>query len=416
MTELPARREPVPVEHIIDRLDDELRRSRQVDGSSPRLAARAKAERLARVSADRPFLYKPGLVGRIRGVILIPIKWVLRRLMRWYVEPVAADQRAFNFSVLALVDSLTERIEAVRQEIHARMDEIAHAVAQRDAEIAQAVAHGEAQTRATTAGLSTRLAEHDDRLMRVERRPLAPATPRAAASAPAPEPAAQPFDYFAFESRMRGPRELIRERQREYVDDFRDAAPVLDVGCGRGEFLSLLAEAGIEAKGVDIDPDMVAFCRGEGLGVEEGDALAYLDRLEAGSLGGIFAAQFVEHLEPGPLTRFIALAASRLRPAGVMVLETINPLSLFALRNYFADLTHAQPLIPETLSLLVKEAGFDRAEVRFLNELEEGQVLESVELPPGPEFDPARRALESNRARLNEVVFGPQDYALVAHR
>ena len=66
--------------------------------------------------------------------------------------------------------------------------------------------------------------------------------------------------------------------------------------------------------------------------------------------------------------------------------------------------------------MLVKEAGFDRAEVRFLNEPEEGQILESVELPPGPEFDAARRALESNRARLNEVVFGPQDYALVAHR
>jgi SAM-dependent methyltransferase len=225
-----------------------------------------------------------------------------------------------------------------------------------------------------------------------------------------------PFDYFAFESRMRGPRELIRERQREYVDDFRDAGPVLDVGCGRGEFLALLGEAGIEARGVDLDPDMAAFCRDQGLDVEQADALGYLGDLHEESLGGIFAAQFVEHLEPGPLTSFISLAASRLRPGGVMVLETINPLSLFALRNYFADLTHAQPLIPDTLSLLVKEAGFDRAEVRFLNEPEEAQVLESVELPPGPEFDPARRALESNRARLNEVVFGPQDYALVAHR
>ncbi len=215
---------------------------------------------------------------------------------------------------------------------------------------------------------------------------------------------------------MRGPRELIRDRQREYVDDFREAAPVLDVGCGRGEFLALLADAGIEAKGVDLDPDMAAFCRDQGLDVEQADALGYLNDLGEESLGGIFAAQFVEHLEPGPLTSFISLAASRLRPGGVMVLETINPLSLFALRNYFADLTHAQPLIPDTLSLLVKEAGFDRAEVRFLNEPEEAQVLESVELPPGPEFDPARRALESNRARLNEVVFGPQDYALVAHR
>jgi SAM-dependent methyltransferase len=413
VTEPPARAEPVPVEHIIDRLEDELRRSRRVDGSSPRLAARAEAERLARVSADRPFLYKPGLIGRVRGVILIPVKWVLRKMMRWYVEPVAADQRAFNASVLALVDSVTERIDAAREDVRREASARIHEAHVRMDQIAQA----EAETRASTDRLATRVTEHDDRLVRVERRPAAPARSQATQPPTAvPTPTAPPFDYFAFETRMRGPRELIRARQREYVDDFRDATPVLDVGCGRGEFLSLLAEAGIEAKGVDIDPDMVAFCRGQGLDVEEGDALAHLEGLGEGSLGGIFAAQFVEHLEPGPLTTFIGLAASRLRPGGVMVLETINPLSLFALRNYFADLTHAQPLIPDTLSLLVKEAGFERAEVRFLNEPDEAQILESVDLPSGSEFDPARRALESNRARLNEVVFGPQDYALVAHR
>src|SRR5262245_23925209 len=319
VTEPPLQADPVPIDRIIDRLEDELRRSRRVDGSSPRLSARAEAERLAQVSADRPFLYKPGLAGRIRGYVLIPVKWVLRKLMRWYVEPVAADQRAFNASVLALADSLTERIETSRQTADARMDQIA-----------QAVAQGESETRATTGSLSTRLAEHDDRLVRVERRPAAPVAGQPLAPQAATRtPAAPPFDYFAFESRMRGPRELIRDRQREYVDDFRDAGPVLDVGCGRGEFLSLLAEAGIDAKGVDIDPDMAAFCRGQGLDVEEGDALAYMEGLDEGSLGGIFAAQFVEHLEPGPLTRFIALAAKRLRPGGVMVLETINPLSLF---------------------------------------------------------------------------------------
>ncbi len=406
MTEEPAQADTAL---IISRLEDELERSRLVDeggdGVAP-LAARAEAQRLAAVSADRPFLSKPGFVGRARGLLLVPVKWLLRKMMRWYVEPVAADQRAFNSSVLTLADSLTARIDAVRQEAQALLGSIAEVRAEAD----------RLSTRADR--LSTLAAEHDDRLVRVERRPVAsaPARQQPVSLTPPPEPVVQPFDYFAFESRMRGPRELIRERQREYVDDFRHAAPVLDVGCGRGEFLTLLADAGIEAKGVDLDPDMAAFCRDQGLDVQEGDAIAYLNELPEESLGGIFAAQFVEHLQPGPLTAFIGLAVTRLRRGGVMVLETINPLSLFALRNYFADLTHAQPLIPDTLSLLVKEAGFERAEVRFLNEPEEAQVLESVELPPGPEFDPARRALESNRARLNEVVFGPQDYALVAHR
>ena len=86
-------------------------------------------------------------------------------------------------------------------------------------------------------------------------------------------------DYFAFEARMRGSTAEVRSRQRVYVDDFAGAAPVLDVGCGRGEFLSLLREAGIDARGVDADADMVAYARGEGLEVEHRDALAHLEGL-----------------------------------------------------------------------------------------------------------------------------------------
>ncbi|HEY7003487.1 MAG TPA: class I SAM-dependent methyltransferase [Gaiellaceae bacterium] len=419
MTEHGKQADPPAIDEIITRLEFELGRSGAGNGrgaAAPSLAARVEAEKLAGVTADRPYLYKPGLVGRIRGLVLVPAKFVLRKLMRWYVEPVTVDQRAFNYSVLRLGDALSDALSE-------RIDEVVRRVSSLEGELAAltaAQAQSDAETRARGAQLGTAVEELDDRLVRLERRPAgqpAQAT-GAAARKPATVPPADeiPFDYFAFESRMRGPRSLIVERQRRYLDDFRDTAPVLDVGCGRGEFLALLREAGIEARGIDLDEDMVAFCRGEGLEVEQGDALTYLESLEEASLGGIFAAQVVEHLRPGPLTALLNLAASRVRPGGALVLETINPLSLFALRNYFADLTHAQPLVPDTLSLLAKQAGFDGVEIRFLNEPEEGQRLEPVELPPDPSFDPARRALESNRARLNEVVFGPQDYALVARR
>src|SRR6188472_231332 len=126
---------------------------------------------------------------------------------------------------------------------------------------------------------------------------------------------------------MRGSTADVRERQRPYVDDFRGAAPVLDVGCGRGEFLGLLREAGIEARGVDADADMVAFARGAGLDVVQADAVAYLEGLDDGSLGGVFAAQLVEHLPPAALLRLLQLAARKLRPGGLLVAETINPLS-----------------------------------------------------------------------------------------
>ena len=150
--------------------------------------------------------------------------------------------------------------------------------------------------------------------------------------------------------------------------------------------------------------------------MEQGDALAYLEGLADGSLGGIFLAQVVEHLPPPALVRLLELAHAKLRPDGVLVAETINPLSPIALRNYFADLTHAQPLVAETLALLAEQAGFRGVETRYLNAPAVGERLREVELPPEPEFDPAREALAQNVSRLNDQLFGPLDYAIVAHR
>jgi SAM-dependent methyltransferase len=213
---------------------------------------------------------------------------------------------------------------------------------------------------------------------------------------------------------MRGATRDVRERQGVYVGDFRDSAPVLDLGCGRGELLALLRDASVEARGVDADADMVAYARGAGLDVEQADLLQYLDGLADASLGGIFAGQVVEHLPPSALVRLLELARGKLRPGGIAVLETINPLSPLALNSYFADLTHAQPLVPATLELLARQAGFREVETRFLNSPPEGERLRPVELPDGPEFDRARAALASNVVRLNDLLYGPLDYAIVA--
>jgi hypothetical protein len=159
---------------------------------------------------------------------------------------------------------------------------------------------------------------------------------------------------------------------------------------------------------------MVAFARGEGLDVEQADVLAHLGGLDDGTLGAIAALQLVEHLPPPALVLLLELAASKLRPGGLLLLETINPASPRALENYFADLTHSQPLVPETLELLVRDAGFEMIEVNFLNEPGEG--LREVELPAGAEWDAARAALGRNKALLNKTLFAPLDYALLARR
>jgi O-antigen chain-terminating methyltransferase len=384
---------------ILDRLRDELADAElQRDGGAGDddglTRRREAAERLWAVSAERPYLYRPGTWGRIRGAALVPLKAVLRRLMRWYVEPVAADQRRFNAAVLKLVDALAERADAGRSEVESRMDRLSD----------------ELQPRLESA---QRLAvELDERLTRLERRQTAPAAPAAAQAVPAPE--APPLDYFAFESRMRGSTEFVRERQRVYVEEFRGVEPVLDVGCGRGEFLVLLREAGVEARGIDLDADMVAFCRGEGLDVEQADAVAYLEGLADDSLGGLFAAHVVEHLPVPALVRMLELAAAKLRAGGLLVAETPNPTTLIALATFYADLTHVRPLHPETLSFLVRHAGFREVEVRPLNEPPAEGRLERVRLPEELGADGANAALARNVERLNEVVFGPQDYAVVA--
>jgi len=346
---------------LFDRLREELRRGGgDADARGAEFAsARELAERFWPVTAERDAGSGP------KGFV----KRVLRKFMRWYVEPLAADQRVFNDSLLKLVDALSERADAAA----AGRDEADRLVR-----------------------------ELEERLARLERRGSAGvAAPAAVTVAAQPAAAAVP-DYFAFESRMRGSVEAIRERQRPYVADFRGAAPVLDLGCGRGELLSLLRGAGIEARGIDADADMVAYARGEGLDVEQADLVAYLEGLADRSLGGIFMGQVVEHLPAQTLTRALALAAAKLRPGGVLVAETINPLSPIALRNYFADLTHAQPLVPETLELLARQAGFGQTEIRFLNE------------PAERLTEPADPVIAANVRRLNELLFAPLDYALVA--
>jgi SAM-dependent methyltransferase len=348
------------VTDLFERLREELRRGAGSGGGaeSEFAATRALAERFWPVTAER----EAG--GGPKGLV----KRVLRKLMRWYVEPLAADQRVYNSAVLRLVDALSERADA-------------------------AAASNERARRL--------LGELEERLTRVERRGGGAASAPPATVAAQPAAAALP-DYFAFESRMRGSVDAIRERQRRYVEDFREAAPVLDIGCGRGELLQLLREAGVEARGIDADADMVAYARGDGLDVEQADLVEYLQRLDDGSLGGIFMGQVVEHLPPGVLVRSLELAARKLRPAGLLVAETINPLSPLALRHYFADLTHAQPLVPETLQLLARQSGFADTEVRFLNE-----PAERLTEPDDP-------VIAANVRRLNELLFAPLDYALVA--
>jgi SAM-dependent methyltransferase len=179
----------------------------------------------------------------------------------------------------------------------------------------------------------------------------------------APQSVSPQDDYVAFEDVFRLAEKVVKERQRSYVGLLEGRRPVLDVGCGRGEFLELLREAGVPARGVDLDAGMVARARAKGLDVEQGDAVAYLEGSEDDSLGAVFAAQVVEHLPYERLLAFLRLVARKLDPQGILIAETVNPHSPSAFKNFWFDLTHQHPVFPEVLLTLCRSIGFASAYV-----------------------------------------------------
>jgi O-antigen chain-terminating methyltransferase len=223
------------------------------------------------------------------------------------------------------------------------------------------------------------------------------------------------FDYFGFEERFRGNEGDIKERQRVYVEFFKDVEPVLDIGCGRGEFLELSTEAGIKAKGVDLDLDMVLYCQEKGLDVVRVDAFAYLAALPDASLGGIFAAQVVEHLEPTRIIELANLCHRKLQMDGVLIFETPNPicLTVFA-RSFYMDLSHIRPIHPEAMKFLFESVGFTDLQVRF-----SAPVEASMRIPPlSGATAGAKEIAEFNQGieRLNELLYGFQDFAVIGKK
>ena len=228
-------------------------------------------------------------------------------------------------------------------------------------------------------------------------------------------------DYRAFQAEFRGDETTISDRQRAHVELFVPAAGVVvDLGCGRGEFLELLRDAGHEAIGIDTNQADIDECKRRGLNAVRADLLEWLSDQPRDVLGGIFLAQVIEHMEPRYWKEFIDLAYSRMKPDGSLVVETINPLSLYAyVRAYLADPTHVRPVPASVLEHLAKHVGFDPVQIRFqapVPEQERPMALPVESFAADPKIRQALALVEERFRRIDRILCAPQEYVLYAQR
>ncbi|MBS3818160.1 class I SAM-dependent methyltransferase [bacterium] len=216
--------------------------------------------------------------------------------------------------------------------------------------------------------------------------------------------------YAGFENRFRGTEEEVKKQQQKYLSYFQTEGKVLDLGCGRGEFMDLLREKrkNADVEGIDLNDHMVDMCKERGFFCQKGDILERLAGYPDKSLKGIFSSQVIEHLPPSYLKRMIELAYSKLCPSSYMVLETINPTSLFALvQVYFLDLSHKQPVHPQTLKFLLQNTGFKEVNIEYSAPLEEEKLQNC------PTTDELTKVFNQNMDKLNELLYAPINYAAV---
>jgi SAM-dependent methyltransferase len=342
--------------------------------------------------------------GSLARRALYQVRRVLARLL--------GPQETFNSELVQLVNTLApilsslEQVERYREALAARERRMETAFDQLRAE----------QQELRTAVAVLRQSNHDLTRERSNTRRGEPSgSPARTTTTTTTETSSEALSakYVGFEDQFRGAPEEIAARQREYVEIFAGASDVLDIGCGRGEFLALLKERGVQARGIDVNDSMVEVCLQKGLDASKADALGYLRAQPAGSLGGLLAAQVVEHLDPAYLTNLLDAAYAALRPGAPIVLETINPACWFAFfESYVRDITHVRPLHPDTLKFLLQASGFGGVEIRYQAPYPEHHKLQRV--PPA--LGDAAETLNANVDKLNALMFTYLDYAALGRR
>jgi SAM-dependent methyltransferase len=358
---------------------------------------------------DKCLTGDPSSQRKAAGPFVSFFKRIIRRLVGWYVEPALHNQRLFNAYTTRSVNEMKRYLD------HLQIDEdILSTIMRRDL----------AMFRANIVFLNRYL---EGRLQELEGKVApGPAVIRDAVPAEAPSHEHDGFldslDVLALEQRIYGTPRMVKERQKFYLQYFRDCENVFAVGCGRGELLELLEQEGVEASGVETNLTLAGYCRDKGLSVERADSYEFLEGLDDFSCDGIILSRFAGHQSPDRLVRMLEVCRRKLTDGGVLVIETPNPFSLYAVASYaLEDSDRVHPLHPETLKLLCLSAGFVEPTLAFLNPLPPEEQLEELDLSGSESIlDPRENELfakiNHNISRLNRILFSHRDYSVITRK
>lgn len=230
------------------------------------------------------------------------------------------------------------------------------------------------------------------------------------------------LDVLTLEQRVHGSPRMVRDRQRVYLEYLSGSNNVVALGCGRGELLQLLRQEGIPTRGTETNPALVEYCADHDLDVTCADPVEFLSSQGEASLDGIALFRFAGHQPPARLMAMLGLCRQKLGDDGVLIIETPNPFSLYAVSSYaLEDSEMVHPLHPETLKLLCLSFGFRDPEVMFLNPLPPEEHLEEIDpAATGAVLEPRQQELfhqvNQNFLKINRLLFSHRDYALIAKR
>ena len=280
------------------------------------------------ISEEDNFRYDLDILNRVwnvnlereilsRNKLFSFVKKVIRKLTRWYVVPMMQDQITFNSYAVRTINNLNKQLDKKNEELKKLLND-----------------KGEK--------IKILLDEKDVRIKKLEK---------------LEKENDFDMDYLAFENKYRGSEESIQKLQEKFVRLYAGKDNILDIGCGRGEFIKTLLNSGKQyVFGMDINPQMVEKCKKDGLSVELRDGVSYLYDNDNLNLGGIFSSQVIEHLKPSQIVKLIKGAYKNLQEGSPLILETINPMALVTqTMAYTLDLTHRQYVHPFTIVMLLKE-------------------------------------------------------------